>query len=340
MLHIHNGDSAANIAKQSSLPGEHVAWRESLITGPTPSGLSEDDWRTTRSEHLSAAYGVDIEECRRSLLHQEETLASFSQHDEVVLWFEHDLFCQVHLIYLLNWFSNRDLGNTKLSLICIGEFPGKENFRGLGELNAEQLASLFPAREQVTDKVLSLATAAWRAYCSTNPTDIENILRMDTACLPWLESALAAHLKRFPSTKNGLGLIENRALELIAAGLNNFTDLFSRFGAVEPIYGLGDSQFWLGLQRLSIAAKPLLAKANGKSQGEKNGEASYQVQTSEINRDAKLELTGLGRSVLENEADFVALNGIDLWLGGVQLNNQNDLWRWDEHSQTIVSSSS
>ena len=76
----------------------------------------------------------------------------------------------------------------------------------------------FPARQQVTDKQLALAASAWEAYCSSNPTDIENVLQGDTSPLPFLSAALRAHLKRFPSTKNGLGRIENRALELIHAG--------------------------------------------------------------------------------------------------------------------------
>ena len=68
MLHLHNGDSAANIARQTSLPGEHVAWRESLITGPTPAGLSDDEWLDVRSEHLSEAYGERCRQCRTRLV--------------------------------------------------------------------------------------------------------------------------------------------------------------------------------------------------------------------------------------------------------------------------------
>jgi len=339
ILHIHNGDSSADTAKQSSLQGKHFAWRESLITGPTPSGLAGEEWRRIRAKHLSEAYGVDAKECERSLLSQEETLASFAQHEEVVLWFEHDLFCQVHLIYLLNWFSQRELGKTKLSLICIDEFHGKENFRGLGELNAEQLGSLFPARQPVTNKQLALATSAWQAYCSSTPGDIETLLQADTSPLPFLKAALKAHLKRFPSTKNGLGLIENLALELIDEGLNDFSDLFPRFGDAEPVYGLGDAQFWLALQQLSTANKPLLAITNGKNNREKNGAVGQQTLTTEIVRKAMLELTQLGRSVLKGKTDFVILNGIDLWLGGVHLFDQNNLWRWNEQSGTMVFSS-
>jgi hypothetical protein len=328
MLHIHNGDSSANIAKTSSLQGEHFAWRESLITGPTPAHVSGDEWRSVRARHLSEAYGVDLQECERGLLDQEQKLSSFEEHDEVVLWFEHDLFCQINLLYLLNWFAQQDTGNTKLSLICIGEFPGKENFRGLGELNAEQMASLFPDRQQVTSAQFKLAERAWDAYCSPDPAEIEKFLKSDTTPLSFLSPAIQAHLLRFPSTKNGLGSIENRGLELIHGGLKTFVDVFSRFGDAAPVYGLGDAQFWLALQRMSRGRQPLLRIENGENGG---GELD-----TDIVPNARFEITEPGKSVLRGEADFVELNGIDVWLGGVHL-SPNNLWRWDESSGTIVS---
>ena len=325
MLHIHNGDSSANIAKQSSLPGEHYAWRESLITGPAPAGVAGNEWRKERAQHLSKAYGADLQECERGLLDQEKKLSSFEEHEEVVLWFEHDLFCQTNLLYLLNWFAQEDTGSTKLSLICIGEFPGKENFRGLGELNAEQMASLFPGRQQVTSAQLKLAELAWQAYCSPDPAEIEKVAQT-ADLLPFLEQALRAHLRRFPSTKNGLGSIENKGLELIHGGSKTFMDLFPRFGDAEPVYGLGDAQLWLALQRLSRGNQPLLAIEDGKSVRE---------LTPDIVHNAKFELTEPGKAVLRGDTDLVELNGIDLWLGGVHL-SQNNLWRWDDSSERIV----
>jgi hypothetical protein len=320
MLHIHNGDSTADTAKQSSLAGEHFAFRESLITGPTPSGLSRDEWRRVRAAHLSESYGGEADECEHGLLKQEEKLASFSDHEEVVLWFEHDLFCQLHLLYLLAWFSQHDLGQTKLSLICINEFPGKKNFRGLGELRAEQLALLFPARQQVSAQQMDLGVAAWQAYRAPNPAAIETVLQGDTSALPFLRAALQAHLQRFPSTKNGLGRIENLALELVHAGQKSFIDLFQRFGEAASIYGFGDAQFWLALRRLSSARQPLLAIA---SVGNGPSGPSLQTLTSAVEPKARFEITKLGESTLRGATDFVALNGIDLWLGGVHLNGEN-----------------
>lgn len=320
LLNIHNGDASADIARESSIPGKHFAWREALIEGPTPAGVNGVEWRRRRARHLSKAYGVEQDKCEQELLKQEKELQSFPNYDEVVLWFEHDLFCQVNLVCLLDWFSQQRLGNTKLSLVCIDSFPGKENFRGLGELNPDELNSLFPSRQPVTREQFQLASRAWEAYRSPDPRDIETFLQTDTSMLPFLAPALRAHQRRFPSTTNGLGRIENRGLQLVGSGLKNFGDLFQRFGEVEPIYGLGDAQFWSSLQRLSDANQPLLSMSNGEG----------------ISPDAALEITDLGRAVSEGKGDFVLLNGIDRWLGGVYLSDERNLWRWDEETEKVV----
>jgi hypothetical protein len=330
MLHIHNGDSSAETAKQTSLPGEHFAFREALIDGPTPAGVEDGTWRLVRARHLWHSYGVELTECIQSLRDQEAKLASFPEHDEVVLWFEHDLFCQAHLIYLLNWFGQQQLGQTKLSLICVAEFPGKPNFRGLGELNSDELASLFPKRHQVTAEQLKVGAAAWQAYSSSNPQDIEKILESNTESLPFLQAALRAHLRRFPSTTNGLGAVETRALEVIQRGSQTFENLFQSFGAAEPVYGLGDSQFWLTLRRMTDARQPLLGLHNGNNS---------EKPDADILPCATFEITDVGRRVLKSEADFIELNGIDLWLGGVHLTGNKPTWRWDDSSERIVQSS-
>lgn len=321
ILHIHNGDASADVAKQSSIPGEHFAWREALIDGPAPIATNEQQWRRIRARHLSEAYGIERAECERQSIAQEEKLASFADFEEVVLWFEHDLFCQVHLVYLLNWFTKGGLGKTKLSLICIDSFPGRENFRGLGELSADELSSLFPSRQTVTREQLDLATRAWDAYRSSDPRDLEILLQTDTSPLPFLGAALKGHLRRFPSTDNGLGRIENRGLQLVDSGLNNFGDLFRRFGEVEPVYGLGDTQFWLSLRRLADANQPLL-----------------KIGRDGLSPDTTIEITDLGRAVLRGSGDFVLLNGIEGWLGGVYLSDERNLWRWDDKAGAIVQS--
>lgn len=164
MLHIHNGDSTANTMREAGFPGTHFAFREALATGPTPQGLSQDEWFAVRATHLAGMAAQDAPNIQQELAAQAATLASANPHDEIILWFEHDLFCQINLIYLLDRFARHTVTPARLSLICIGAFPGKPNFHGLGELTAAEMASLFDTRHEVSAAELQLAQRAWQAF--------------------------------------------------------------------------------------------------------------------------------------------------------------------------------
>jgi hypothetical protein len=326
MLHIHNGDSSADTAKKTSIPGEHIPWREALVCGPVPGGLSEQHFLDIRTRHLADAYHVPLEKCAADLRAQHDALATFADHDEVVLWFEHDLFCQVHLIYLLHWFAGRELGQTKLSLICVGEFPGLQPFHGLGELNEEQLTSLFPDRQEVTAAQLDLGRRAWEAYSAPDAVQLIQMLESDTSALPYLQAALRWHVQRFPSIRNGLGRVENASLALIAQGRNKFGSLFPAFVRREPGYGFGDTQLYLALQRMAHAPTPMLKQDNGHD----SSVSAARVFLSSF------EINDHGKAALAGDEDFVIANGIDLWLGGIHLQGKESAWRWDEEVQELL----
>ena len=326
MLHIHNGDSTAGTARKSDIPGEHLAWREALVCGPAPADLSADEFLQIRAKHLAEAYGANLEECQQELRAQTEVLSRFSDHEEVVLWFEHDLFCQVHLIYLLHWFAQHELGGTRLSLVSIDEYPGIERFRGLGELKAEQLSALFPERRQVTPAQLELGARAWQAYSSPDAAACVVLLNSDTSALPFLKSALLNHVRRFPSINNGMSSIGNAGLDLVARGYCKFKSLFPAFVRREAEYGFGDAQLYLEMKRLADAPTPLLKSSHT------NGATSDPVQIFFTS----FEITEHGRAVLTSSEDFVRTNGIDQWLGGVHLEGNEVGWRWDEEHQELL----
>ncbi|HYX30054.1 MAG TPA: hypothetical protein VE863_16050, partial [Pyrinomonadaceae bacterium] len=77
MLHIHNGDSTAGTARAAHISGEHVAWREALVCGPTPGGISEPEFIDIRARHLADAYNVPFEKCRSELGAMHDALKSF-----------------------------------------------------------------------------------------------------------------------------------------------------------------------------------------------------------------------------------------------------------------------
>jgi len=326
VLHILNGDSTAQTFRQSGLPGEQLVWKEALIWGPTPAEPNVSQWCRLRADFLAGSNGMDAERCFENLMQQESAVATLESHEEVVLWFEFDLFCQLNLIYVLGKLRSCNLAGTRLSLICIGDFPGIEDFRGLGQLTAEQLASLFPFREPVTAEQTDLAQTAWHACSSSNPRDTELLLSQDTTTLPFLRSALQLHLRRFPSVKNGLGRIEQTALECIAGGAARFPQLFKTWSRPQAGYGLGDTQFWDSLIRLVQCGRPLL-RLDG-SEG--------LVLPDNTAAQAEFTLTETGRSVLTGKSDLWDMAPQELWLGGVQLAPPNPRWRWDEDRQGLV----
>lgn len=326
MLHIHNGDSTADTARKASIPGDHVAWREAMICGPNPGDLRKSEFIKVRAQHLAEAYAVPREKCESELREQHMAIANFANHDEVVLWFEHDLFCQVHLIYLLDWFARSELGKTKLSLISIDEFPGVKIFHGLGQLNETQLTSLLPQRQAITPAQLELGSKAWRAYSAPDALKLISLLKSDLSALPFLRNAVKKHMLRFPSTRNGLGRIENLGLELVASGYSKFKSLFPAFMRREPAFGFGDAQFYLTMRRLATAPVPLLKQNNG---GHSAPDPAQMFLSA-------FEITDSGRAVLAGAKDFVIQNGIDMWLGGVHLHGKESQWRWDDDTQQLL----
>ena len=193
-------------------------------------------------------------------------------------------------------------------------------------MNEEQLASLFPERQEVSQPQLHLGSKAWQAYSSPDPAELLSLLDSDLSAIPFLKRALIKHLQRFPSTKNGLGRIENVGLELIAKGYRNFRSLFPAFVRRESEYGFGDAQLYLELKRLADASAPLLTLSNGVKGA--SMDAAQMLLSS-------FEITELGKAVLDGKQDFVRRNGIDHWLGGVHLEGDEAPWRWEEQAKEL-----
>ena len=126
-----------------------------MYEGPAPAGLDDEAWFDARARFIAEAGYATLEEARQYLKACENTLAAFSQHEEVVIWLDNRLSNQLILIKVLDWFSRRNLGGVKLSLICIGQYPGLDHFLGLGALTADQLASLADTRLPVGEAAVS-----------------------------------------------------------------------------------------------------------------------------------------------------------------------------------------
>jgi len=339
MLHIVNGDAVGDKLKQGTIRGEILVWRELYTEGPIFLQDGDTYQGNIRTKYMENELGIPHEHWVNTNEEQARLLANFTEHEEVVLWFEHDLFDQTMLCYLLHWFSQKRLDRTKLSLLCIGEFPGIAIFHGLGQLSVEQLSSLFSQRQVIGQDVLQLGKKAWETYASPDPRSLSELLQEDTSALAYLRDAFLIHLARFPSPRNGLGITEQTTLELIRSGSNTPLTLFQKVGDSLHRLGMGDLQYWLILRRMSEGSYPLI-EVDGQSAFPKFG------QPVEPFLNTRIRLTDLGRSMLTDydchdcdsdsnfdsdipAQDWVACNGINQWLGGVHLHGKHNVWRWN-----------
>ncbi|MBD0384115.1 DUF1835 domain-containing protein [Paenibacillus sedimenti] len=322
LLHIVNGDAFAEKLRASDIPGDILAWRESLYEGPVGLQMSDSVLLSIRAQYMETRHRIPLETFTTITLQQEKALDAIAQDiDEVVLWFEYDLYDQLMLCYLLSRFSNLSPRSYRLALLCIGEFPGVEPFYGLGQLSVEQVKQLHEKWNPVADEQLSLANRVWTAYSASEPLAMANILKENLSALSFLPKALQTNMERFPSVQNGLSGIQQLVLELIRHNDMTVLELFKQVSQISRGYGLGDLQFWGILDSVRLCKVPLVTLIGG------NQLPGHGEKLPDDFAKWRLQLTENGRRVLDYELDYVQLNGVDEWIGGVHLLGKEGIWR-------------
>jgi hypothetical protein len=314
MLHITNGESVTGTFRQVRFPGIYLAWNDVLHDGPVPQTETLAELSEIRAQALAGFGCGDPEKLRVGFAARDRMLEDFRKHQDVVLWFEHDLYDQLQLLQLLDWFNQQDLGAVNLELIQINSYPGVRPFYGLGQLSGPQLPRLFPARKRVTREQKIIATEVWQAFRAADPGALMELSRQEFPEMPFLAAALVRFLEEYPSTKDGLSRTERQALQAAAAGKRKKNEIYFESRKQEDV-PWGDASVYLRLDWLSAGPNPALVEAT------KN----------------EFSITDSGRQLLEGKADWITLQGhVDRWLGGVHLTGEQPQWRWDAEKKTLV----
>jgi hypothetical protein len=297
---------AAEAIAATAIDGDVLAWRDVLHEGPVPGDVTIAELRALRAAFLArsgwsprAAALADLEARDRRLDR------ALRNGEEIVLWFEPDLYDQLQLIQVLDRLARAR------RLPRIGAVLTEES---IGSMRAVDLVGRFAGARQIGAHELELGRRGWAAFRSADPRAIEVFLAGDTRALPGLGSALARHLEQFPDTAAGLSRSERQGLEALAEEPLPFDELFRISQAQEAAVFLGDAVFESYLAELAAEPRPLV----------------------ELAPTGRWMLTAAGRSVLAGERDRVALRGLDRWLGGVRLQSPRRVWRWDRAERRLV----
>ena len=325
-LHLTNGDCTVPGLRGTGLARLIVPWRDVLHEGPVPA-VPDADLRRVRAAFLAGENADDI-----------GTLLEFAERDKAVdahrdgqyvLWFEADLYDQLQLIQILARLRTLDVSPERVTLVCVGEYPGIAHFAGLGQLSSAQLRGLASsAAMTMNEAAFEYAALAWAAFRAPDPAGLATISTAPSAELRFVAEAFDRLAREYPSTRDGLSLTERRILAAVALGAPTAGAAFDRIGARERRPFLGDTWCFDRMTRLVTTPVPLLHA----SPVESNGAVLAGVRAS-----TRLRLSAAGRRVLDGLEDQVALNGVDRWIGGVHLSGGTAPWRWDEGIESVIS---
>jgi hypothetical protein len=331
-LHVANGRSTTLTIEAAGMPGACSIWADLLYEGPVPGGLNDTELLDVRMRYLAgpsdlrwAAWaGSDPSlDPANDLRQWRAAIERHASYDELILWFEHDLFDQLNLIQLLTWIRDHLPPTKPVSLICIGSFPGRPDFKGLGELTPDELAPLLETRQPISDRQYEVARRTWQAFREPTPEALDLLRQDDTSALPYLAPAITRFFQEYPWTTDGLSRTERRLLELATGDGIALWKAFPRMHEGERFYYVSDGSLAALAETLSCTSPPLLTLDPLRAAG------------GHVLR-GFVALTDSGRSVLAGRLDRVASCGIDRWLGGVHLQSGGELWRWDDTRQRVT----
>ena len=289
LLHITNGDIFTEKLKALKLKGDIITWREMLCEGKTLTNVGSESFWKTRFEFLNKNYKVSKSWFIEKTLKEYRSLCNHKQQDEIVLWFEYDLFCQVNMIAVLSWLKTHRK-YAQISLVCSGKEDETNKMYSLGDLTDEQLLKLYENKVELSQDDIEYADYVWQLYCSDNPIRLENLSDYSEFQFDYLSDAVQTHLHRFPSIKNGLNEMETNILQLArdkkpTSRKSFLADILQNQGFL----GFGDSQYERALGRL----KPLFHSFN------------------------PVKLTKKGKEILDNKTSYYScIQDNDVYLGG------------------------
>lgn len=288
-LHITNGDNFTSRLKKQKFKGEIITWREMLCEGKTETSVGSETFWKTRFDFLHKNYNVSKSWFVEKTLKEYRSLCNHKQQDEIILWFEYDLFCQINMLAVISWLKTHRR-HVQISLVCSGYEDDSDKLYALNEVSDERIDELFASRVHLSQNDIEYADYVWQLYCSDNPIRLENLADFDLYQFSYLGEAIKTHLRRFPTIRNGLNEIENRVLEVASKSkAGSKKALMGSLLVNQGWYGFGDSQY----ERILKNLRPLFHSFN------------------------PVRLSKKGKEILENKDNYYAsLRDNEAYLGG------------------------
>ncbi|MFG1344469.1 hypothetical protein V5F59_06230 [Xanthobacter autotrophicus DSM 431] len=330
-LIVTNGDSAVDRLRAAGIAGHLLPWQDMLHDGPVPAGPVLEEVSDVRADFLSEALGLPFDEVRADFAHRDAQIEVHSAYREVELWFEHDLYDQLQLIQLLDFFAHEE---ERMGLFLV------QASHYLGVMEANDMRALEERRQPVTHLQLETAHEAWEAFTAPTPRPLAAFLAKAHDALPHLAPALERLIAELPAPRTGLSLTEERILRKLKDGPMKVAHLYAAVHSMDEAQFLADLPFFLRLDGLAFAHVPLITGLPFRSSEAPglhftSGDDSAAARTYRAYAAAEISLTPAGAAALKGDFDHACENAVERSVGGTHV-CPGAMWRYDRTRKTLV----
>lgn len=248
-LHIANGNILAKNIHDLKLEGDIIIWREMLCEGPTTYELGTPEFIDMRTDFLNEYYQIKPEDYKGKFLDELSKLNEIKNVDEIILWFEFDLFSHINMIAAISQLIENKV-ELPVYLVCSKKLKGEKEFQPLSQLSLKHLRNHFDQKIHLDQDDLELANLIWQYYNEENPLKLKSLIKQKSN-FEYLSSCIRTHIERFPNSKTGLNTIEANILTLIKE--NNISSANQLLGyslQYQGYFGYGERQIQRILDKL------------------------------------------------------------------------------------------
>jgi hypothetical protein len=231
MLHVTNGDHAAEKLRAAELEGDVLPWRDVLNVGPVRAGLDDAALRAERARFLAGHLHADEAEALAAMEERDDRLdEAVCTAERIVLWFESDLYDMLQLAQIAERVPD---GDAELVLV------GVDRFRGVADLGRTEIRAARP-----TPFDAAPYRALWRAFTAPDPPALA---ALDGP--PVVRDAARRLIEELPWTTDGLSRSERQLRRALANGAGTREAAFEAAQREEERPFLGDATAFAILDR-------------------------------------------------------------------------------------------
>lgn len=321
-LIVTNGRSGVDSIRTAGIAGEIFSWDDVLHDGPVPGGYELSVLSALRARYLASVEDMPFDKIHAAFESRNKQLQGARSFDELVLFFEHDLYDQLQVLQVL-FLLQTDVSYS-------GRITMAEPSTYIGYCEPEMLVEAFEQRAPVDADCIDAGVKYWEAFTAETPEKLGEMLRYETPLLPHMQPAMRRLAESYPNVDTGLSRTEYQILTILAEGPENAGVLFRKNQDMEEAMFLGDSSFMKRLGVLCAGNNPLVqVVSNGL--GSPSGAS---LQYPHILKQS-FQITAAGRGVLSGELHRNNYIPVDRWIGGTHL-SAAQVWYWHPEELRFV----